>query len=88
MSRVWGMRMRCATHGALVVEPQNHPAIRMVGFQPSLASKLGDGSSGGNRGRHVVSSRRVCRGKATSCGARARHIKILGIGPFRTRLSG
>jgi hypothetical protein len=26
------MSMRCATCGGLVVEPQNHPALRMMGF--------------------------------------------------------
>jgi hypothetical protein len=26
------MRTRCDTHDGLVVEPQNHPALRMTGF--------------------------------------------------------
>jgi hypothetical protein len=30
--RTWGTCMRCTTHDGLVVEPQNHPTLRMAGF--------------------------------------------------------
>jgi hypothetical protein len=36
----------------------------------------------------MMSSRRVRRGEATSCGERGYPIKITGVGPFRSRLSG
>jgi hypothetical protein len=32
ISRTWWTRTQYDTHGGLVVEPQNHPALRMVGF--------------------------------------------------------
>jgi hypothetical protein len=32
VSRTWGTLTRCNTHRGLVVEPQNHPMLRMVGF--------------------------------------------------------
>jgi hypothetical protein len=47
--------MRCATYGCLVVEPQNHPVLRMVGFDRVWASKLGGAvlvGIGGSPWRH------------------------------------
>jgi hypothetical protein len=67
---------------------KNHPVLQTTGFRPSLASKLGSDSSCGNRRQHVVSSWRVRWGEATSCGTCGCQIKILGVGPFRPRLSG
>jgi hypothetical protein len=51
---------------------KNHPTLRTSSCRSSLASELGGGDSGGNRRRHVVSSRRVRQGEATLCGARDR----------------
>jgi hypothetical protein len=48
MSRTSGMRPQCDIHNGLVVEPQNHPALRAIGFQLGLAAKPGGGSFGGN----------------------------------------
>jgi hypothetical protein len=78
-----GARTRCDTHNGLVVEPQNHPSLWMVGFRSSLASKLGGGSSGGNQWHHVSSKQMVRQGKATWCGAHGHRIESLGVGPFR-----
>jgi hypothetical protein len=51
MSKTWGMHTWCDTHDGLVVEPQNHPALRIAGFaefvpQNSVATVL-EGTDGG-----------------------------------------
>jgi hypothetical protein len=55
VSSKWGTHARCDTHNDLVVEPQNHPALRIGGFCRVWASKLGSRSSRGNRWWHVAS---------------------------------
>jgi hypothetical protein len=55
---------------------------------PSLGLKTWRCDFGGNRRRHMASSRRVRRGEVTTCGACGRQMHILGVGPFFPRLSG
>jgi hypothetical protein len=77
-----------ATHDSLVIEPQNPTVLRRTGFAEfGPQNSVGCGSSGKWR-LHMASSRRVHRGKATSCGVRAHQMHILGVGPFCLQLSG
>jgi hypothetical protein len=49
--RTWGTRTPCDSHNSLVVEPQNHPALRMVGFPKfgpqNFAVAIPEGIGGG-----------------------------------------
>jgi hypothetical protein len=51
VSKTWGARTRCDTHGGLVVEPQNHPSLSMVDFgefvPENSAAMVLEGSGGG-----------------------------------------
>jgi hypothetical protein len=82
-----GTHIRYATHGGLVVEPQNHLALLMAGFiefgpQNSTIRFRRESEA------HVVSSRKVRRGEATSCGVCDHQMHVLRVGPFWPQLSG
>jgi hypothetical protein len=79
----WRTRIRCDTHGGLVLKPQNHPALRMSGFalfgpQNSVMA-VPEGTDGGTW-HH--SEGRIKANEATSCGACGRRIENLGVGIF------
>jgi hypothetical protein len=73
--------MEYATHGGLVVEPQNHPTLWMTGFpkfgpQNSMVHLLRESKA--TRGAFTKGASR----QATSCRACGCQMHILGVGPF------